>query len=263
MHLDTLQHTFQQYLIGDTPSATLLASIAPVATGNVSDRLNIYHHAYRARTREALSSQFPNLNKWLSNDVFNRYVDGFIAQHPSNYRNMRWLGDKFSEYLHKTTPEQPMYGDMANFEWQLGLAFDAADTPFITLQDISSIPPAQWGELAFEWHPSVYLGHAQTNVMETWKALESNADASTTNSVAPLTYLIWRKHLTSQFKSIHAVEASAIAYMLQNHTFGELCDLLATQLGEDKALETAAGLLSDWLQQEMLVGLKIMNAHAA
>lgn len=262
MNLDTLQHTFQQYLVGDTSSATLFASVAPVAAGNVSDRLNIYHHAYRARTREALSSQFPNLNKLLGNDVFNRYVDDFIAQHPSTYRNMRWLGDKFSEYLHKAAPEQPMYGDMANFEWQLGLAFDAADTPVITLQDLSSIPPTQWGELAFVWHSSVYLGHAHTSVIETWKTLEANADANITHSVTPLTYLIWRKHLTSQFKSIHTVEASAIAYMLQSHTFGELCELLATQMNEDKALETAAGLLADWLQQEMLVGLKTLDVSA-
>jgi hypothetical protein len=255
MHLLELQNAFQHYLTDDVKGVSIFASVAPLASGDVADRLNIYHHAYRARIREALASQFPNLKKLLGSEQFAHHVDGFITEHPSTFRNMRWLGDKFSDYLDKAAPKKPIYADMADFEWHLGLAFDAADTPIITLQHLSEISPDLWGGLRFQWHPSVYLKNAQVNVIEAWKAMETGTHF--TLSAEPLTYLIWRKDLVSQFKSTTAIEASAIAFMQQNHTFGELCEFLSAQLAEDKAIEMAAGLLADWLQQEMLVELSL------
>ena len=253
MHLLELQNAFQHYLTNNNQSASILASVAPLASGDVAERLNIYHHAYRARIREALASQFPNLKKLLGSQKFEHHVDQFIVQYPSTFRNMRWLGDKFSDYLYKAAPKKPIYGDMANFEWHLGLAFDASDTPTITLQHLSEISPDLWGELRFQWHPSVYLKNAQVNVIEAWKATETAAHFSL--STEPLTYLIWRKDLTSQFKSVNMIEASAIAMMQKNQTFGELCEFIATQIEANDTIEMAAGLLVNWLQEEMLVGL--------
>lgn len=257
MHLEEMQSLFQQYLMGSVSIESVLAGIKPTALSDVSDRLYIYHHAYHARIREALSSQFPNLKKLLGTPGFEHYVDSFISKHPSTNRNMRWLGDKFGDFLYEVAPNKLIYSELANFEWQLGLAFDALDTPVITLQDLSKIAPEQWGDLMFQWHPSVYLGNSQTNVIDVWKALESDTEFSL--NIDPSKYLIWRKDLISQFKSVNKIEADAITFMMQGHNFGELCELLATVLEEEIVLQTAAGLLSEWLQQEMLVALDVIT----
>jgi len=162
MRLQELQNTIQQYLMAIEGDVTIAAEITPVANGKIAERLNIYHHAYRSRIREALSSQFPNLAKLLGAEVFNQYMDAFIARYPSTHRNMRWLGDQLSNFLQVYAPNKKLYADMANFEWRLGLAFDSLDTPCLTILDLSAFTPEQWGDLFFEWHPSVYLGQAQT-----------------------------------------------------------------------------------------------------
>jgi len=133
MRLQELQNTIQQYLMAIEGDVTIAAEITPVANGKIAERLNIYHHAYRSRIREALSSQFPNLAKLLGAEVFNQYMDAFIARYPSTHRNMRWLGDQLSNFLQVYAPNKKLYADMANFEWRLGLAFDSLDTPCLTI----------------------------------------------------------------------------------------------------------------------------------
>ena len=257
MRLQELQNTLQQYLMASEGNATIAAEITPVAKGNIAERLNIYHHAYRSRIREALSSQFPNLAKLMGAQVFNQHMDAFIALHPSTHRNMRWLGDQLSDFLQAYAPDKPLYADIANFEWHLGLAFDSLDTPCLSLQNLSAFTPEQWGDLSFQWHPSVYLGQAQTNVIRAWMALENNDQANLDMALEPTQFLVWRKEMVSQFKSLTALEADAIAYMMQQHSFGELCDFLTAHMDEEDVLPYAAGLLSQWLQEEMLVSVAL------
>lgn len=257
MRLQELQNTFQQYLLDDEPSATVLEHVSQSTINNVAKRLNIYHHAYRSRIREVLSSQFPNLAKLLGTDVFNQYMDDFIDRYPSTHRNMRWLGDQLSDFLQAYAPDKPLYADIANFEWRLGLAFDSLDTPCLSLQNLSAFTPEQWGDLSFQWHPSVYLGQAQTNVIRAWMALENNDQANLDMALEPTQFLVWRKEMVSQFKSLTALEADAIAYMMQRHTFGELCEYLTAHMDEEDVLPYAAGLLSQWLQEEMLVSVAL------
>lgn len=259
MRLRELQHNFQQYLMADDVDTTVVAEITPIVSGDVTERLNIYHHAYRSRVREALSTQFPQLSKLLGTHDFNQLMDEFIARYPSPHRNMRWLGDKLSHFLHEYAPDKPILCDMANFEWQLGCAFDSQDIATLTIHDLSAFSPEQWADLAFDWHPSVYLGKSQTNVIRVWMLLEDNDNSNVEVALEPsdysepTDYLVWRKELVSQFKSLSKLEANAIAYMMQNHTFGELCDYLTAHMDEESVLPYAAGLLSDWLQQDMLV----------
>jgi hypothetical protein len=251
--LKELQNTFQQYLTAADHDKNLLTQFSPAAKGNLAERLNIYYHAYRSRICEALSSQFPNLAKLLGPDDFNQLTYDFIAQYPSTHRNMRWLGDKLSEFLQGYAPNKPLLSDMANFEWRLGLAFDSHDILPLTIKDLSTFTPEQWADFSFEWHPSVYLGKSQTNVIKIWILLEGNGSSNPEIDIEPTTYLVWRKELVSQFKSLSALETDAITYMMQNHTFGELCDYLTAYMDDERVLPYAAGLLSDWLQQDMLI----------
>lgn len=257
MRLHQLQKSFQQYLMAGEADVTVLEEITPITQGDVADRLNIYHHAYRSRVRDALSTQFPNLHKLLGDDDFNRHVDKFIARYPSPHRNMRWLGDKLSHFFQEETPDKPILSNMANFEWHLGRAFDSQDLATLTIQDLAAFSPEQWADLWFEWHPSVYLGQSQTNVIPIWMLLENNDHANIEVLIEQTNYLVWRKELVSQFKSLSQLEADAITYMMQNHTFGELCDYLTEYMDEEIVLPYAAGLLSDWLQQDMLVNVEL------
>src|SRR3546814_11862094 len=44
---------------------------------------------------------------------------------------------------------------MAQFEWHVGLAFDAADMPAIAAGDLAQVPPEAWGELGLVLQPGL------------------------------------------------------------------------------------------------------------
>ncbi len=66
-------------------------------------------------------------------------------------------------------------------------------------------------------------------------------------------WLILRPELDTQFRSMPADEAAALDRLLGGASFGELCERLATTLGDEAAAAiTAAGWLKGWLLERAL-----------
>lgn len=258
MKLAELQSAFQHYLQEEQPKLNthpaLRAAMVDDATVGIRKRLNIYHHAYRVRMQEALGTVYPNLSKWLGCQQFNQVVLDFIADQPSTYRNLRWMGDTLDEYLRTHYPEQALSADLAAFEWSLSLAFDAEDLSALSLQDLGEIPPDQWNDLRFNWHPSVRLNTAQTQVVAAWQALE--ADETPEAALQQTHYMVWRQEMMSYFKTLDAREYSAIKLMMTGHSFGELCEALTLTESDEQAVNLAATYLSEWLNAGMLYQIK-------
>lgn len=255
MNLIELQNAFQTYLLDDqAPSesaAPFLAAMIDDEKVGIQKRLNIYHHAYRARIIEAIATAYPNVKQCLGCERFGEVVQGYIAQNPSTFRNMRWVGDDLASYLQTLYPKQPFIADLATFEWALSLAFDAQDLPTLTIEDLSAIPPEEWSGLHFSWHPSVKCLQAQTQVIAAWQALEAGEPPN--DALEKTTYLVWRHEMMSYFKTLGTREAQAIELMMSGKTFGDLCTLLAQSEDEAQAMTIAAGYLVEWLNNDMLL----------
>lgn len=254
MKLAELQANFQDYLLADQMADSakpFLAKMVDDQAVGIHKRLNIYHHAYRARMQEALGTVYPNLHQHLGCQTFNQIVQAYIAQYPSTYRNLRWMGDTLADYLAEVMPDQVFLADLARFEWALSLAFDAKDQATLTIEDLGQIPPESWSELSFDWHASVQIKAAQSHVIPAWQTLDAGgapvviAEAST--------YVVWRQDMMSYFKTLDEREKLAILFMYKGHTFGELCEALAGVAGEEQAMSVAAGYLSEWLNAGMLL----------
>ncbi len=255
MKLAELQSHFQAYLVADVPEASttkpFLSAMVDDETVGIHKRLTIYHHAYRARMEEALSTVYPNLHQWLGYDAFQQSVQAYLAQQPSSFRNLRWFGDKLADYLNQTMPEDLFAADLARFEWALSLAFDAADLPTLSIDDLAAIPPETWSALRFIWHPAVQLHRAQTHVIPAWQAIDAGETPAITTGESH--YLVWRQDMMSYFKTLDAQEEMAVKFMMAGNTFGELCEALVSITGEEQAMPVAAGYLSEWLNAGMLL----------
>lgn len=255
MKLAELQSNFQAYLVADTPdveaSKPFLSAMVDDETVGIHKRLNIYHFAYRARMEEALGTVFVNLREWLGCQRFHDVVQSYLAENPSEYRNLRWYGDTLADYLAETMPNSPLATDLAAFEWALSLAFDAADDSTLTLEALSSYAPERWNDLTLNWHPSVQIRQANTSVIPAWQSLSAGEMPMIDDG--PTTYLVWRQNMLSYFKTLEANEALAIELMMQGNTFGQLCEAMADVVGQDQAMTVTAGYLAEWINADMLL----------
>lgn len=255
LNLIRLQNDFQAYLLDSKPSdsshGTFIKKIVNDKKVGVKKRLGIYADGYRLRIIEALASAYPILKAWLGDDLFGKTARSYIDAYPSTYRNMRWMGDQMSAHLQKTLAQQPIAAELAQFEWALGLAFDADDAPVLSLQDLAVIPPQDWGDLRFNFHPAVQLFSPKYNVLQIWQALNVN---TTPPKVVQMNepYVVWRKDLNSHYRALESAEYIAIQQMMAGASFADLCEKLQENASEDAATMQAAQYLSGWLNGGMI-----------
>ena len=250
-HLAKLQNDFQAYLYDCDIGAAFKSQIVDDKKVGVTKRLGIYYDAYRLRIIEALGNAYPHLKNLLGDNLFDSTARSYISLYPSTYRNMRWVGDKMAMHLQQSLPQHYIAAEMASFEWALGLAFDAEDAPTLTLQNLAEIPPENWADLHFKFHPSLQLLFLRWNVVLTWQALnveETPPAAAQINEPC----VVWRKDLNSHYRSLELAEFQGIQYVISGATFGELCEKLQDNTSEEAASMQAAQYVSGWLNEGLI-----------
>ena len=134
-------------------------------------------------------------------------------------------------------------------------AFDAADAAALTAEALARVPPERWGQLRFQWHPSVARLTLHWNVPQIWQALSADAERPAAAYAAePQQWLLWRQELTTYYRSLANTEAAALDAARSGWPFGELCELLCAQVGDAQAPLEAAGFLRSWIAAGLIVG---------
>ena len=251
--LSKLQADFQAYLMGAQQNSAFRSNIIDDAKVGADKRLAIYHDSYRLRLVEALSNAYPKLHALLGDELFDSAARSYIDTYPSLYCNLRWFGDRMHEHLVNTLPDHPITAEMAVFEWTLALAFDAPDAPVLQLPDLAAIPAEGWGDLVFEFQPSLHLLALNCNTVAVWKALDAEENPPTFEQlVPPETWLIWRREMTSRFHSLEPMESSTLRLVISGANFGDICASLESELGEEESAMKAAQYLAGWLEDGMI-----------
>ena len=223
-------------------------------------RLGIYRDAYRLRLIEVLGTDYEVLHVYLGDDLFNALAGDYIDAHPSTFRNVRWFGGRLADFL-RATPryvEHPELADIAQFEWSLGLAFDAPDDHAVRFEEVAAVAPDAWPALRFEPHPALRLLALRTNAVAIWKALKNDDSAFELETFSePVTWAVWRKQLSPFFRSLDTDEAWALKAMISQESFGEICAGLCQWVAEEDAAGRAASLLRGWVEEGWIAQLLI------
>ncbi|MCU7801344.1 MAG: hypothetical protein KZQ70_14740, partial [gamma proteobacterium symbiont of Lucinoma myriamae] len=69
--------------------------------------------------------------------------------------------------------EQTILAEMAQFEWLLREAFDAADKSYLNMEELQKIAPERWPELKFDFHPTVNRVDLRFNIPQLWQAIDN------------------------------------------------------------------------------------------
>jgi hypothetical protein len=253
--LARVQGDFQDYLLRG--GSAIEAHVTGTARVAVATRLEVYGGAYRSRLADALQANFPALAKLVGDADFATLAMDYVRAHDSPFFSIRYYGDALPAFLaaHEDYTAAPVLADLARWEWTMTCVFDAADAEPLTHEALARVSAQQWAQLRFSWHPSVHRLALTWNVPQLWQALTEDAPRpQALLNAAPVQWLLWRRELTTYFRSLPATEAAVLDAARNGWPFGELCELLCEQLGEEQAPAQAAALLRGWIASGLIIG---------
>ncbi len=229
------------------------AIVADAPALGVSGRIRTYQQAYTNRLVAALRDNFGVLPNVLGDDAFEALALAYLAAHPSQQPSIRWFGDRLTDFMaaHDELVSHPALTDLARMEWALRGAFDAADATAFDANELSTLAPEAWPRLVFEPLPSVQLLAMGWAVEPVWRALQGLAADDAPELSAPgahaHTLLVWRPRLDPRWRVLNELDDKLLRAALQGETFGTLCALAASVVGDEAAAGHAATALRSWL----------------
>jgi uncharacterized protein (UPF0276 family) len=253
--LHDLQRTLQAHVL--EPALPLPACIAQSTRVNREQRVAIYSDGYRLRLIDAMRTEFPALAAVLGAEDYATLVIAYLEAYPSRHFSLRWIGERFSEFLAATPPysKAPLLSALTHFEWTLGEAFDAPDAPVVDAAALGALPGEAWPDLRAIEHPSVRAVELGALVPGHWRAAKAGEVVSPEAAVgAPTAWRIWRQDLKTMFRSLPPLEAASIRW-LTGTSFIELCDYLSGQLPEADVPSYAARLLASLVAEGSITRL--------
>ncbi|MGA8172810.1 MAG: DNA-binding domain-containing protein [Methylocystis sp.] len=281
MKLSEVQSAFQMaVLTGDAEDARLLDLVAaPRATDRVT-MLGVYVNAYRLRLAEFLDEDYPALRVLLGDDDFEALVEAYIDASPSRLRNARWYSTRLPEFMRDSEnwSANRLAIGVALFERALTDAYDAADAPSQGIETLAEFSPQDWPRLGFKFHPSLRLVEVAAGTLDAYVA--ANADdeetqfaeedeaaserrfAATPDGDSPETasspsteveiVAVWRSELDPAYRQLDADEYLALNEAAAGHSFGDICQLVAFQNGNQPATERLAQFLVTWFSEGLV-----------
>jgi hypothetical protein len=255
--LRDLQRELQRHLLDEDSAVTGAIVDAPPLPA--LQRLAIYKNAYRVRLIDALHETYPVLHGLLGDEMWVALGEAFVAAYPSAHRSIRWYGRELAGFMRRTSPfaESPVLSEIATLEWTLSEVFDAEDAPSIQRADLAAVAPDAWGDLKFQFHPSLRRLEFEWNTAAVWKAMnDDEAPPEPQQAESAMPWLLWRQDLQNYFRSMNAFEAAALDSALRNRSFGEICEDLAACLPDDEIPAAAAGFLAAWADSGIIARLR-------
>ena len=251
--LRDIERLFQSHILhGDDGIRTLVVGTEAV---DADTRLGIYAGAYRLRLIEALDTDYPGLHTLAGDTAFDALCRAYIDAHPSAFRSLRWFGHRLAEFLRTTAPyaAHPVFAEMAEFEWALSAAFDAADSELCTAADLAAVPADRWPALRFTPHDSLRRLDLRWNVPPVWKAIDaSDAPPALAEGADPVAWLVWRRELVTRYRSLGVDEAWALDALRGGAHFAALCEGLTEWIDAQNVAAHAAALLKRWLEDGLI-----------
>lgn len=260
--LATLQAEFSACLLEQAAPAQVLPALR-VPTGiDAATRLEVYRNAYVERLHEVLRNDYPVLLRLIGPERFAALAYAYIAAHRSTSPSIRWFGAALAGFIAAQPPrhEQAAAIAMAEFEWTIGLAFDAADAEAMCAADLSAVSATAWPALRFRLHPALHLVSLTHAVPDWWLAVQDlDAEAPLPASPTALDeatrhWAVWRSETGVRFRMLDPDEVAMLRAAGEGEVFAGFCAVVAGQVGVEVAAQRAAGLLRLWIDSGWIAG---------
>ena len=252
--LATLQQRIAASIrLRDDAALPLIAESQPISR---AVRLGVYQDAYLLRLDEALRGNFPKLHLLLGDESMMALTTAYVATHPSRRPSIRWFGDALPAFLaeHPDYAPVPALAELAQFEWALCNAFDAADADTLPPTALAALSDDDWPAMRLAFHPALRQLALHWNVVTVWRALDTGETPPTPEADAR-SWVVWRQADQPHYRSQGEDEAALLRAMQGGLPLATACETLLPWHDEATAPEYAAGVLGRWLHEGWVSGL--------
>ena len=270
------QLAFASALLTDRPAdlrGTAQAGLAGllVAGPGGAARIDVYHHAYRARLASALRDNFEALARAMGDEAFAALAGAYLVAHPSQQASIRWFGHQLAGFMDdclaagappalEDLVPHPALADLARMDWALRGAFDAAGGLVIDRATLAALSGDAWPGLVLRLHPSLQTVALSWAVEPAWHALRNTPAGDEPELPAPEplahTLAVWRRGLETQWRALSTADAALLQAAAAGQPFGALCELAAELVDDEaQAVPLVAGTLEQWLADGLISGL--------
>ncbi len=254
MNLQAFQQAFLNQI---TQSGRETADIDPLvrvrdhdARMTPHERLDIYVRDYRGRLYDVLKEHYPKTYQLLGDDDYLALFNAFISACPPSSYSLRYWGEKLPEFCESTAPfNQPELIDLIRFEWTTHDLNDGEDVAVLSPDALREIEPERWMDLSFKVIPCFKLSRAETNVAALWNSLEQDEPIET--EIVDSYLVHWRKDYVVYFRDLSLQEWECLQRLSEGDTVGELCEFLASDLGDEDAPQVFIQYLQSWINDGM------------
>jgi hypothetical protein len=254
--LQTVQQHLLQAMLANAPPR--LRELHGDDVADIAARLAVYRDGYRIRLRDALATEYPGL-RCMAGPRYAHLLDGYVAAHPSEHYNIRWHGAGLPAYLEHALPwrEKPELAEMARLDWAISTAFDAADESVLSAADLAGVPAEAWAGLRLSLQNHLQILTSPYNVDAFRRAADHGLKRPRLRRLGkPRHMLVWRQRMEVRYRVIQADEREALAGAVRGEAFSRLCERCAEHNAPLKTLPRMAALLSQWLDEGLISGLR-------
>jgi len=121
------------------------------------ERLEIYNRVYWFRLLSSLADDFPGLRAVVGQEKFDKIILAYLTELPSISYTLRDLGARLEAWLRShpefTAGQEQIAIDMVRLEWADIEAFDAAEWPRLTQEELQSLGE----DPVFQLQPNLFL----------------------------------------------------------------------------------------------------------
>jgi hypothetical protein len=253
MNLLALQRSMRDHLISGADEIT--AQIH----GDASQRLAVYHHAYRAQLLDCLRDTFERVWAWLGDTGFEAAARGHIESHPPRSWTLSAYGDDFDRTLSGLYPEDREVAELAWLDWSLRRAFDGRDATPVAADALSDI---DWDHAILRIVPTLRMRSISTNCAAIWTALsEKNTPPAAARLHAPTALRVWRKDFAPHFRAVDSIEQHVLLMACDGASFAAICTAIAERTEPGRAPEVAGAMLAGWLQDGLIIAVENRFSH--
>ena len=122
--------------------------VLPSKTLTALERVDVYREMYWMRMREALSIDYPELQRFLGNVRFDQLCDAYVQECPSHSYTLNRLGDHLPRFLAEGgfdgLKRRAFDTDLARLELMMTEVFDEAEAPVLNEEQVARVPVDAW-----------------------------------------------------------------------------------------------------------------------
>lgn len=252
MNLQELQTDFQRIVLD--PECSGPGWVCESAQGlSAKDRLAIYHNAYRLRLIDVLQDTFEHTATYLGDDWFQQLASDYVRSHPSTHSNIGLYGRELPGFFAEELPDDLEVAEIARMDWTLRRAFDGADCRVMKREHLQQIAIGVRTIEKLRPVPTFGITRHTFNTLQIWHAIDQDEQPPAVQRLPePIDVLTWRKGHSPHFRSLSAIESSALACLRGGATLEEMVSRIAESFPNADAATEFGMMLQRWIDEQML-----------